>query len=152
MVSHGSHCSYRTIQNSQQYTTGEQLVIVVEDLFFGALVTTGTLLAWSILFLVMYPDVQAKLRQEITDKMKNRTDFLRTTELKAYVRSMYRCTKSNQFHVCFRIPYVKAAMLEIMRLGNIAPIPVPRTPTKDIKIREYLVPKVFFLKLQPQIS
>lgn len=64
----------------------EQLLIIIEDLFLGGLETTGTLLAWSMFFLVFKPDVQAKLRKVILDKMENRTDFLTPKELKAYVK------------------------------------------------------------------
>lgn len=61
------------------------MVIILEDLFFGGLVTNGTFLSWSIYFFVKYPDVQEKFRQEILNNMKNRTDFLRVIELKALV-------------------------------------------------------------------
>ncbi|KAG4071346.1 hypothetical protein HA402_004050 [Bradysia odoriphaga] len=102
--------------------TDEQLIIIVEDLFFGGLVTTGTLLTWSILFLVLNPDVQATLRREILGKMKNPTDSMQAMELK-------------------KIPYLKATVLEILRMANIVPIPLPRCPTQDVKMKEYIIPK-----------
>lgn len=63
----------------------EQLVIILEDLFFGGLETTGTLLAWSLLFLIQNNDVQVKFRKELLAKLNGRTDLLPAVELKAYV-------------------------------------------------------------------
>lgn len=112
--------------------THEQLLIIIEDLFLGGLETTGTLLAWSMFFLVFKPDVQAKLRKVILDKMENRTNFLTPKELKA-------------------IPYLKATILEIIRLGNIVPMPAPRSTTRDVQIGDYIIPKgaVLFYNLYP---
>jgi len=102
--------------------THEQLVIILEDLFLGGLETAGTLLNWSILFMVLNPTIQAKVRQEILGKMATHTGFLSAMELK-------------------KLPYVKATVLEILRLGNVAPVPVPRSATKDVEIRDYIIPK-----------
>lgn len=55
--------------------------IILEDLFLGSLETTGTLLNWSLLFMVQNPDIQAKARQEIFGKMAGH-DFLAAIELK----------------------------------------------------------------------
>jgi len=37
---------------------------------------------------------------------------------------------------------MKATVLEILRMGNVVPIPAPRCTTKDIEFKEYLIPKV----------
>lgn len=42
----------------------------------------------------------------------------------------------------FRIPYLKATVLETLRLGNVVPMPLPRIATQDIEMREYIIPKV----------
>lgn len=60
------------------------MVIVLEDIFLGGLETAGTLLNWSILFMVLNPTVQAKARQEILGKMATHTGFLSAMELKKY--------------------------------------------------------------------
>lgn len=48
---------------------------------------------------------------------------------------------NNEFYI-FRIPYLKATVLEIIRMGNIVPVPAPRCATRDIQIRDYIIPKV----------
>lgn len=75
---------FRLMEINVSSSLDEQLIIIVEDLFFGGLVTTGTLLTWSILFLVLNPDVQVKLRREILGKMQNPTDSMQAIELKKY--------------------------------------------------------------------
>lgn len=81
------------------FALDEQLIIIVEDLFFGGLVTTGTLLSWSILFLVLNPEVQVKLRREILGKMKNPTDDMQAIELKKYnsLQQPVQCTLLRDF-------------------------------------------------------
>lgn len=58
--------------------------IILEDLFLGGLETAGTLINWSILFMVLNPDVQNKVRQEILGKMVNHTGVLSAMELKRF--------------------------------------------------------------------
>lgn len=65
-------------------TIEEQLEIILEDLFLGGSETTGTFLTWSVLFLVLNPEIQAKLRNVIVGKMGNRTELLESFELKKY--------------------------------------------------------------------
>lgn len=101
--------------------TQEQLEVIVEDLILGSLETTGNLLSWSILFMVLNPDIQNKVRKAIIDKRANNA-LLPAVELK-------------------RIPYMKATILEILRLGNVAPVPGTRLAATDIKVRDYIIPK-----------
>ncbi|XP_037052143.1 farnesoate epoxidase-like [Bradysia coprophila] len=101
--------------------TQEQLEIIVEDLILGSLETTGNLLNWAILFMVLNPDIQNKVRQVIFEK-EAKKDLLTALELK-------------------RIPYFKATILEIFRMGDVAPNPGTRLATDDIKVRDYIIPK-----------
>ncbi|XP_037042570.1 cytochrome P450 2J6-like [Bradysia coprophila] len=121
--------------NPDTIYTEEQLEIILEDLLFGGLETTGTLLNWSILYMVLNPDIQNKVRQVIQSKRTNQTLLMPAVELK-------------------RIPYVKATILEIFRCGNVAPTPVPRLATGDIQYRDYILPKgtLLFYNLEPIFS
>lgn len=38
---------------------------------------------------------------------------------------------------------MKATILEIFRVGNVVPVPAPRCATKDVEIRDNIIPKVF---------
>lgn len=41
------------------------------------------------------------------------------------------------------LPYTDAVIHEIQRIGNIAPLALPRMTTKDVQIGEHILPKVF---------
>ncbi|XP_037042572.1 cytochrome P450 2J6-like [Bradysia coprophila] len=121
--------------NPDTIYTEEQLEIILEDLLLGGLETTGTLLNWSILYMVLNPDIQNKVRKVILSKRTNQNLLMPAVELK-------------------RIPYVKATILEIFRCGNVAPTPVPRLATGDIQYRDYILPKgtLLFYNLEPIFS
>ena len=40
------------------------------------------------------------------------------------------------------MPYTEAVVHEIQRMGNIAPLGLPRVTTKDVHLGDYLIPKV----------
>ena len=40
------------------------------------------------------------------------------------------------------MPYTEAVLHEIQRMGNIAPLGLPRVTTKDVHLGDYLIPKV----------
>lgn len=65
-----------------QFHTDEQLEIVLEDIFLAGVETTGTFLAWSILFLTNNPDMQQKLRRDIMANNMKSTNDLQSIELK----------------------------------------------------------------------
>ncbi len=57
--------------------------VILEDFFLGSLETTGTLVCWSIMFMVQNPNVQNKVRQVILEKMASKGEgVLPAAELK----------------------------------------------------------------------
>lgn len=70
--------------NLTLHLTEEQLEIIMEDLLLGGLETTGTLLNWSILFMVLNPDIQNRVRQVILANQRDKNPLLPAMELKRF--------------------------------------------------------------------
>ncbi|XP_036448017.1 cytochrome P450 2J6-like [Colossoma macropomum] len=99
----------------------ENLVMCAVDLFVAGSETTSTTLRWGFLYMAKYPEVQEKVQAEI--------DWV--------------IGQSRQPSTADRadLPYTDAVIHEIQRVGNIAPLSLPRKATKDIQIGEYIIPK-----------
>ena len=84
--------------------TGElNLINTLFDLFVAGSDTTATTLDWAILFMIQNPDVQTKVREELSQNFGS---------------------KKAEFHEKHRIPYTEAVIHEIQRKGNIMPLSV----------------------------
>jgi cytochrome P450 len=98
------------------------LINTLIDLFFAGSETTSSTLTWGILYLILNPDVQDRLRQEIcqvvgTERQPKLGDRL-------------------------NMPYTEAVIQEIQRLGNIAPFGLPHSTYKtSVIIGKYVIPK-----------
>lgn len=99
----------------------ENLFMTIADLFLAGTDTTATTLRWGLLYMSQYPEVQERCHQEIAREV-------------GYDRPPSLNDKD-------RLPYVEATIREIQRVGNIAPMGVPRQVTKDTKLRGYTLPK-----------
>ena len=83
--------------------------------------TTTSSLLWAILFLLHYPEVQAKVQTEIDHIVGSRKVSLDD--------------KSN-------LPYTNAVLQESLRMATITPMAVPHFTTEDLEVRGYIIPKV----------
>ncbi|MCP6606141.1 cytochrome P450, partial [Klebsiella pneumoniae] len=83
--------------------------------------TTSSTLKYGLLLLMKYPEVTAKVQEEI-DRVVGRH------------RSPCMQDRSS-------MPYTDAVVHEIQRYIDLIPIPVPHEVTCDIKFRNYLIPK-----------
>ena len=90
------------------------------DLFGAGTDTTATTLAWAILYMIVYPDVQRKIHEEL-DKAIGRKRMPTLDDRKA-------------------IPYTEAVLLEVQRKATIVPLGVPHSATKDSKLYGYDIP------------
>ena len=54
----------------------EQLLVNAMDLFSAGSETTATTLAWAVCFMIIHPDVQKKVQQEIDQVLGDRTPTL----------------------------------------------------------------------------
>ncbi|XP_052391940.1 cytochrome P450 2J4-like isoform X1 [Carassius gibelio] len=99
----------------------ENLCICALDLFVAGTETTSTTLYWGLLYMIKYPEIQAKVQEEI-DRVVGGS------------RQPSLSDKDN-------MPYTNAVIHEIQRIGNIVPINVVRATVEDTQIGQYSIPK-----------
>ncbi|XP_043076361.1 cytochrome P450 2J3-like [Puntigrus tetrazona] len=99
----------------------ENLCICALDLFVAGTETTSTTLYWGLLYMIKYPEIQAKVQEEIDRVVGG----------------------SRQPSLSDRdtMPYTNAVIHEIQRFGNIVPLNLPRATVEDSQIGTYSIPK-----------
>ncbi|XP_060114375.1 cytochrome P450 2F2-like [Heteronotia binoei] len=97
------------------------LVKTTLDVFFGGTETTSTTLRFGILILLKYPDMQAKVYEEISRVVGPH--------------------RSPLFGDRVQMPYTEAFLHEVQRLADILPMGIPRAVTTDTHFRGYVLPK-----------
>ncbi|XP_019300687.1 cytochrome P450 2C41-like isoform X1 [Panthera pardus] len=108
--------------HSQQLEfTIENLIATASDLFGAGTETTSTTLRYALLLLLKYPEVTAKIQEEI-----------------GHVIGRHRspCMQDRS-----RMPYMNAVLHEIQRYIDLVPVNLPHAVTCDIKFRNYVIPK-----------
>ena len=108
-------------EEKEDFLSAEYLWNTMEDMFLAGYGTTSTTLRWAIAFLVNYPEYQTDIQQQLDetvgrDRMPNMDD------------------RSN-------LPIVYATIMEVLRLGNIAPQAIPHLSLKDTVLCGHRVPK-----------
>ncbi|XP_056336784.1 cytochrome P450 2J5 [Danio aesculapii] len=97
------------------------LVACVLDLFLAGTESTSNTLCWGLIYLVMYPDVQEKVHEEIDRVIGNS-------------REPSIADKAN-------MPYTEAVIHEIMRFGDVIPLNGLRVAARDTTLGECFIPK-----------
>ncbi|XP_059104063.1 cytochrome P450 2D4 [Peromyscus eremicus] len=111
----------KTKGNPESSFNDENLRIVVADLFIAGMVTSSTTLAWALLLMILHPDVQRRVHQEIDE-----------------VIGQARCPEMADQA---RMPYTNAVIHEVQRFGDILPLGVPHKTSRDIEMQGFLIPK-----------
>ncbi|XP_054546182.1 cytochrome P450 2C19-like isoform X3 [Talpa occidentalis] len=107
--------------NQDLELTLESLAVTVFDLFGAGTETMSTTLRYALLLLLKHPEVTAKAQEEI-ERVIGRH------------RSPSMQDKSH-------MPYMEALVHEVQRYIDIVPGNLPHAVTRDIRFRNYLIPK-----------
>ncbi|XP_031206394.1 cytochrome P450 2D1-like isoform X1 [Mastomys coucha] len=107
--------------NPESSFNNENLRMVVIDLFAAGTMTTSTTLTWALLLMILHPDVQRRVQQEIDE-----------------VIGQVRCPEMTDQA---RMPYTNAVIHEVQRFADILPFGVPHKTSRDIEIQGFLIPK-----------
>ncbi|XP_030627994.1 cytochrome P450 2J3 [Chanos chanos] len=99
----------------------DNLVWCIVDLFEGGTETTTNTLRWMLLYMIKYPDVQEKVQAEIDREI-------------GWSRQPTMADRPN-------MPYTNAVIHEVHRIGNLAPLNMPRMARKDTTLGGYFLPK-----------
>ncbi|XP_068563308.1 cytochrome P450 2J6-like [Cebidichthys violaceus] len=118
-------CYLNEIQMSKGQTDNsfdeENLIACVMDLFVAGSETTSTTLRWALLYMVKYPEIQAKVQAEI----------------KRVIGQFRQPSMEDRAN----LPYTDAVIHEAQRMGNIVPLNLPHATNRDIQLGGYTIPK-----------
>ncbi|XP_059103410.1 cytochrome P450 2D20-like [Peromyscus eremicus] len=107
--------------NPKSSFNDENLRVVVADMFTAGIVTTSTTLSWALLLMILHPDVQSRVHQEIDE----------------VIGQGRRPEMADQA----RMPYTNAVIHEVQRFADIAPMNIPHMTSRDIEVQGFLIPK-----------
>uniref|UniRef100_A0A8C6ZKM1 Cytochrome P450 2J2-like n=1 Tax=Nothoprocta perdicaria TaxID=30464 RepID=A0A8C6ZKM1_NOTPE len=114
-------CYLKEIKKVYSYFHEENLLCSTLDLFLTGTETTATAIRWALLYMAMYPHVQEKVHLEIDSVI-------------GQSRQPAMDDKEN-------MPYTSAVLSEVLRMGNIVPLGVPRMSTSDTTLAGFHLPK-----------
>ncbi|KAM4017669.1 cytochrome P450 2J6-like [Anomaloglossus baeobatrachus] len=99
----------------------ENLFTCVADLFVAGTETTSASLEWCLFYMMLYPDIQEKCREEI-DKIRGMRDHL-------------------EYEDRVNMPYTQAVLQEVQRFASVVPLGVAHSSIKDVQLNGYTIPK-----------
>ncbi|XP_077985286.1 cytochrome P450 2U1-like [Glandiceps talaboti] len=107
-------------QNRDEFTAS-QLKLILVDLFIAGTRTTATTIKWVLLFMVLHPEIQEQVFQEI-DKVVGRHRRPKLKDMSS-------------------LPFTESVLLEAQRIGSITPLSLPHAASKDSTLQNYKIPK-----------
>nr|XP_001502906.2 cytochrome P450 2D14 [Equus caballus] len=111
----------KAMGNPESSFNDENLRLVLADLFPAGMVTTSTTLAWGLLLMILHPDVQRRVQQEIDE----------------VIGQARRPEMGDQA----RMPFTMAVVHEVQRFADIIPLGAPHMTSRDIEVQGFLIPK-----------
>ncbi|NXK50971.1 CP2J2 protein, partial [Chauna torquata] len=99
----------------------ENLVACTLDLLFAGTETTSTTIRWALLYMVIHPEIQARVQAEINAVI-------------GHSRQPALEDRNN-------MPYTNAVIHEVQRKSNVIPFNVPRLTVKDTVLAGFHLPK-----------
>nr|KAF6452101.1 cytochrome P450 family 2 subfamily D member 6 [Molossus molossus] len=85
------------------------------------MVTTSTTLTWALLLMILYPEVQCRVQEEIN----------------AVIGQVRPPEMGDQA----RMPFTMAVVHEVQRFGDIIPLGLPHMTSRDTEVQGFLIPK-----------
>uniref|UniRef100_A0A1B6KQ89 Cytochrome P450 n=1 Tax=Graphocephala atropunctata TaxID=36148 RepID=A0A1B6KQ89_9HEMI len=107
--------------NFQHWFSDEQMVMTFWDTLFPSSMTQTATMGFAVEFLLLYPEVQAKVHQEV-DRVVGRSRLPTLDDRK-------------------NMPYTEAVLKEVMRRETLAPLTLPHRCTEDTYFNGYFIPK-----------
>ncbi|XP_004380037.1 cytochrome P450 2D17-like isoform X3 [Trichechus manatus latirostris] len=107
--------------NPESSFTNENMRMVVADLFSAGMVTTSTTLDWALLLMLLHPDVQRRVQQEIDEVIGQ----VRPPEMEDQAR----------------MPFTTAVVHEVQRFGDVVPLNLPHMTSRDTEVHGFHIPK-----------
>uniref|UniRef100_A0A8C5MW91 Cytochrome P450 2J2-like n=1 Tax=Leptobrachium leishanense TaxID=445787 RepID=A0A8C5MW91_9ANUR len=115
----------RNDKHSKHTFDNENLFACVLDLFVAGTETTSASMEWSLLYMIAFPDVQEKCRNEI-DKVRGDRDHLDYADRA-------------------KMPYTQAVLQEVQRFNTIVPLGVSHATLKEEQLNGFTIPKGTFI-------
>lgn len=100
--------------------TEQHLQRSILDIFVAGSDTTTSTLRWAFCLLASYPDIQQRLRQELLDQLGGSKPTLADRQ---------------------KLPFAEAVLMEVQRLGNVAPYGVEHVASEDLQLGGYKLPR-----------
>lgn len=112
-------------QDPESHFQDETLVMTTHNLFFGGTETTSTTLRYGLLIMLKYPEVAAKVQEELDTTVGR--------------------TRAPSLADRARLPYTNAVLHEIQRFISVLPLGLPRALTRDVNLRNHFLHKGTFV-------
>ncbi|XP_015991285.2 cytochrome P450 2D14 [Rousettus aegyptiacus] len=107
--------------NPESTFNNENLYLLVADLLSAGSATISITLAWALLLMILHPDVQRRVQQEIDE----------------VIGQARRPEMGDQD----RMPFTTAVIHEVQRFADIVPLGLPHMTSRDIEVQGFLIPK-----------
>nr|XP_008509314.1 PREDICTED: cytochrome P450 2D14-like isoform X1 [Equus przewalskii] len=107
--------------NLESSFNDDNLRMLVADLFSAGMMTTSTTLDWVLLLMILHPDVQCRVQQEVDE----------------VIGQARRPEMGDQ--AC--MPFTMAVVHEVQRFADIIPLGAPHMTSRDIEVQGFLIPK-----------
>lgn len=109
--------------HTRDVITEKNIMMTMMDVFVAGFETTATMILWFMLFMVKYPDVQAKIHAELDGDYGPDAG------------------KSPRWKDRTKLPYLVATIDETLRHASVAPLLLPHKTITDTSLAGYNIPK-----------
>ncbi|XP_078580388.1 cytochrome P450 2U1-like [Branchiostoma floridae x Branchiostoma japonicum] len=107
-------------EKARENFTDKELQEVLIDLFLAGTETTATTTRWALLYMMLNPDIQEKVHQEIDSVLGQSSPSYAQRNL---------------------LPYTTATLAEVQRIKAIVPLSIPHAASRDTTLNGYNIPQ-----------